>query len=85
MVNKIRLTAALIFTDCPLVIADFLVFDGWGLRHLWAAGTSLRFGISLAPETVDHNGRLGKRGAVAAAALASRICPKNAARANPGA
>jgi hypothetical protein len=33
MVKKIRLTAALIFTDCPLVIADFLVFDAWGLRH----------------------------------------------------
>jgi predicted aspartyl protease len=33
MVNKIRLTAALIFTDCPLVIADFLVFDAWGLRQ----------------------------------------------------
>jgi hypothetical protein len=33
MVNKIRLTAALTFTDCPLVIADFLVFDVWGLRH----------------------------------------------------
>jgi predicted aspartyl protease len=33
MVNKIRLTAALTFTDCPLVIADFLVFDVWGLRQ----------------------------------------------------
>jgi predicted aspartyl protease len=33
IVNKIRLTAALTFTDCPLVIADFLVFDVWGLRH----------------------------------------------------
>jgi gag-polyprotein putative aspartyl protease len=33
MVNKIRLTAALTFTDCPLVIADFLVFDAWGLRQ----------------------------------------------------
>ena len=33
MVNKIRLSAALIFTDCPLVIADFLVFDVWGLRQ----------------------------------------------------
>ena len=33
MVNKIRLTAALTFTQCPLVIADFLVFDAWGLRH----------------------------------------------------
>jgi hypothetical protein len=27
------LTAALTFTDCPLVIADFLVFDVWGLRQ----------------------------------------------------
>jgi predicted aspartyl protease len=33
MINKIRLTAALTFTDCPLVIADFLVFDAWGLRQ----------------------------------------------------
>ncbi len=33
MVNKIRLAAALTFTDCPLVIADFLVFDAWGLRQ----------------------------------------------------
>ncbi len=33
VVNKIRLTEALIFTDCPLVIADFLVFDVWGLRR----------------------------------------------------
>src|ERR1700731_1600227 len=32
MVNKIRLTG-LTFNDCPLVIADFLVFDVWGLRH----------------------------------------------------
>ena len=32
-VNKIRLTAALTFTDCPLVIADFLVFEVWGLRQ----------------------------------------------------
>ena len=31
--NRIRLTEALIFTDCPLVIADFLVFDVWGLRR----------------------------------------------------
>ena len=33
MVNKIQLTAALTFIDCPLVIADFLVFDVWGLRQ----------------------------------------------------
>jgi predicted aspartyl protease len=33
MVKKIRLTDALTFTDCPLVIADFLVFDVWGLRQ----------------------------------------------------
>src|SRR5271168_2685494 len=33
MVNKIRLSEALTFTDCPLVIADFLVFDVWGLRQ----------------------------------------------------
>jgi predicted aspartyl protease len=33
MVKKIRLTPALTFTDCPLVIADFLVFDVWGLRR----------------------------------------------------
>ena len=33
MVNKIQLTAALRFIDCPLVIADFLVFDVWGLRQ----------------------------------------------------
>lgn len=32
-VDKIRLTAALTFTDCSLVIADFLVFDAWGLRQ----------------------------------------------------
>jgi hypothetical protein len=32
-VDKIRLTEALTFTDCPLVIADFLVFDVWGLRQ----------------------------------------------------
>jgi predicted aspartyl protease len=32
-VKEIRLTAALTFTDCPLVIADFLVFDVWGLRQ----------------------------------------------------
>jgi hypothetical protein len=33
MVDKIRLTAALTFSDCPLVIADFLVFGVWGLRR----------------------------------------------------
>lgn len=33
MVKKIRLAAALTFTDCPLVMADFLVFDVWGLRQ----------------------------------------------------
>jgi gag-polyprotein putative aspartyl protease/Aspartyl protease len=33
MVNKIRLAAALTFTQCPLVVADFLVFDAWGLRQ----------------------------------------------------
>ena len=33
VVNRIRLTEALIFSDCPLVIADFLVFDVWGLRQ----------------------------------------------------
>jgi predicted aspartyl protease len=33
MVDKIRLAAALTFTRCPLVIADFLVFDAWGLRQ----------------------------------------------------
>jgi hypothetical protein len=32
MANKIRL-AGLTFTDCPLVIADFLVFGVWGLRQ----------------------------------------------------
>jgi predicted aspartyl protease len=31
-VKKIHL-AGLTFTDCPLVIADFLVFDVWGLRQ----------------------------------------------------
>jgi hypothetical protein len=33
MVDKIRLAAALTFIHCPLVIADFLVFDAWGLRQ----------------------------------------------------
>jgi predicted aspartyl protease len=33
VVKKIRLTPALAFTDCPLVMADFLVFDVWGLRQ----------------------------------------------------
>ena len=33
VVNRVRLTEELIFTDCPLVIADFLVFDVWGLRQ----------------------------------------------------
>lgn len=33
IVHKIGLTSALTFTDCPLVIADFLVFDVWGLRQ----------------------------------------------------
>jgi predicted aspartyl protease len=33
VVSTIRLAAALTFTDCPLVIADFLVFDVWGLRQ----------------------------------------------------
>jgi predicted aspartyl protease len=32
MVSKIRFSG-LTFTDCPLVIADFLVFDVWGLRQ----------------------------------------------------
>jgi len=32
MVNKIRFSG-LTFIDCPLVIADFLVFGVWGLRH----------------------------------------------------
>jgi hypothetical protein len=33
IVDRIRLTAALTFTHCPLVIANFLVFDAWGLRE----------------------------------------------------
>ena len=33
MVKRILLTPALTFTDCPLVMADFLVFDVWGLRQ----------------------------------------------------
>jgi predicted aspartyl protease len=33
VVDQIRLAAALTFTHCPLVIADFLVFDAWGLRQ----------------------------------------------------
>lgn len=33
MVKKILLTAALTFTDCPLVMANFLVFDVWGLSQ----------------------------------------------------
>ena len=33
MVKKIQLTGALTFIGCPLVIADFLVFDVWGLRQ----------------------------------------------------
>ena len=33
VVHRIRLTEELIFTDCPLVIADFLVFDVWGLHQ----------------------------------------------------
>jgi hypothetical protein len=32
MVNKIRFSG-LTFKDCPLVIADFLVFGVWGLRQ----------------------------------------------------
>jgi predicted aspartyl protease len=32
MVDRIRFSG-LTFTDCPLVIADFLVFDVWGLRQ----------------------------------------------------
>jgi predicted aspartyl protease len=32
MVNKIRFSG-LTFNDCPLVIADFLVFEVWGLRQ----------------------------------------------------
>jgi len=32
MVDKIRFSG-LTFNDCPLVIADFLVFDVWGLRQ----------------------------------------------------
>ncbi|MDB6099053.1 MAG: hypothetical protein QOK23_653 [Gammaproteobacteria bacterium] len=32
MVNRIRFSA-LTFNDCPLVIADFLVFGVWGLRE----------------------------------------------------
>ncbi len=33
MAHKIRLAASLTFTNCPLVIANFLVFEVWGLRQ----------------------------------------------------
>ena len=33
VVKRIFLTTALTFTDCPLVMANFLVFDVWGLHQ----------------------------------------------------
>ena len=54
MVNKIQLTAALTFIDCPLVIADFLVFDVWGLRQRPALLIGMNLLRQFARVSVDY-------------------------------
>jgi predicted aspartyl protease len=54
MVNKIQLTAALTFIDCPLVIADFRVFDVWGLRQRPALLIGMNLLRQFARVSVDY-------------------------------
>ena len=54
MVNKIQLTAALTFIHCPLVIADFLVFDVWGLRQRPALLIGMNLLRQFARVSVDY-------------------------------
>jgi hypothetical protein len=54
IVNKIRLTPALAFTDCPLVIADFLVFGVWGLRQRPALLIGMNLMRQFAKVSIDY-------------------------------
>jgi len=53
MVNKIRFSG-LTFNDCPLVIADFLVFDVWGLRHRPALMIGMNLLRQFARVSIDY-------------------------------
>jgi hypothetical protein len=52
-VSKIRLTD-LNFTDCPLVIADFQVFDIWGLRDTPALLIGMNFLRQFSKISIDY-------------------------------
>ncbi len=52
-VGKIRLMD-LEFTDCPLVIADFQVFDVWGLRHDPALLIGMNFLRQFSKISIDY-------------------------------
>jgi hypothetical protein len=54
MVDQIRMTAALTFTHCPLVIADFLVFDAWGLRQRPALLIGMNLLRQFAKVSIDY-------------------------------
>jgi predicted aspartyl protease len=53
MVKKIRFSG-LTFIDCPLVIADFLVFDVWGLRHRPALLIGMNLLRQFAQVSIDY-------------------------------
>jgi predicted aspartyl protease len=53
MVDKIRFSG-LTFTDCPLVIADFLVFDVWGLRQRPALLIGMNLLRQFASVSIDY-------------------------------
>jgi predicted aspartyl protease len=52
-VNKIKLMD-LEFTDCPLVIADFQIFDIWGLRQVPALLIGMNFLRQFAKISIDY-------------------------------
>jgi predicted aspartyl protease len=52
-VNRIRL-AALTFSDCPLVIGNFLVFDVWGLRNRPALLIGMNLLRQFAKVSIDY-------------------------------
>jgi predicted aspartyl protease len=53
IVNKIRLMDVA-FTDCPLVIADFQIFDVWGLREQPALLIGMNFLRQFSKVSIDY-------------------------------
>jgi predicted aspartyl protease len=52
-VSKVRLME-LEFTDCPLVIADFQIFDIWGLQHVPALLIGMNFLRQFSKISIDY-------------------------------